>query len=276
MKRKSRSRSIRRTMAILLASAILWQGSAVGSTSIDGGRVALVIGNNDYEQIRGLASALIDAGNVADALERLGFSVQRVENASRNDMVDALGGLANSVREAEIVIVYYAGQGSLAEGQSILIPVDLEADSVADLPQDGVSLQQVRTAIQHTCALRLIIVDADGASDPFKPRMRAIGTTRSLAVAPELPEHCGEEFVAFASREGTHSFDGTPEENSPYTSALLRYLEVPGLEVGMMFRKVRDAVLVSTGRQQEPVTYGALPGRNIFLLPVEPLQSEVP
>ena len=53
--------------------------------------------------------------------------------------------------------------------------------------------------------------------------------------------------------------------HSPYTEALLRYLEEPGLEVGLLFRKVRDAVLDSTGRRQEPFVYGSLSSKGVYL-----------
>ncbi len=42
------------------------------------------------------------------------------------------------------------------------------------------------------------------------------------------------------------------------TEALLAHLEEPGLEVSLMFRKVRDAVRKSTNNTQEPVVYGSL------------------
>ena len=61
--------------------------------------------------------------------------------------------------------------------------------------------------------------------------------------------------VAYAAKGGTVAADGKGR-NSPYTQALLAHLEEPGLEVGLMFRKVRDAVLKSTGRKQESFTYG--------------------
>ena len=70
-------------------------------------------------------------------------------------------------------------------------------------------------------------------------------------------ETSGETLVAYAAKEGTVAADGEGR-NSPYTSALLAHLEEPGLEVGLMFRKVRDAVLATTGGQQEPFWYGSL------------------
>ena len=54
-------------------------------------------------------------------------------------------------------------------------------------------------------------------------------------------------------------------ETAPYSEALLRYLEEPGLEVMFIFRKVRTAVLAATGGQQDPYTYGSLSSREVYL-----------
>ena len=77
-------------------------------------------------------------------------------------------------------------------------------------------------------------------------------------------EPSGETLVAYAAKEGTVAADGEGR-NSPYTTALLAHLEEPGLEVGLMFRKVRDAVLAATGGQQEPFVYGSLSSHGAYL-----------
>jgi hypothetical protein len=51
--------------------------------------------------------------------------------------------------------------------------------------------------------------------------------------------------------------DGTGQ-HSPYTAALLEHLEVPGLELSLLFRRVRDTVLAATNGRQEPYTFGSL------------------
>ena len=38
------------------------------------------------------------------------------------------------------------------------------------------------------------------------------------------------------------------------------------VEISKLFRLVRDDVLASTGRQQEPSTYGSLPGEYFFFV----------
>ena len=70
--------------------------------------------------------------------------------------------------------------------------------------------------------------------------------------------------MAYAAKGGTQAADGEGR-NSPYTTALLRYLEEPGLEIGLMFRRVRDAVLKATGGSQEPFTYGSLSSAWVYL-----------
>ena len=50
--------------------------------------------------------------------------------------------------------------------------------------------------------------------------------------------------------------DGT---SSPFAESLLKYLDEPGLEINMLFRRVHDDVKTRTGGQQIPFTYGALP-----------------
>jgi uncharacterized caspase-like protein len=52
--------------------------------------------------------------------------------------------------------------------------------------------------------------------------------------------------------------------NSPFAQALLDHLSEPGLEINMLFRKVRDDVRSKTGGQQEPFTYGSLPAEAMY------------
>ena len=67
-------------------------------------------------------------------------------------------------------------------------------------------------------------------------------------------------------REGTVASDGVGR-NSPYSKALLSQIETPGLELDLMFRRVRDEVLRLTGGRQEPFTYGSLSSQGAYLAP---------
>ena len=90
--------------------------------------------------------------------------------------------------------------------------------------------------------------------------MQRTSTTRSVSRGSfgELNENLlgDETLVAYAAAAGTTAADGTGR-NSPYTTALLAYLEQP-LEIGILFREVRAQVLGATAGQQRPHEYASL------------------
>ena len=67
----------------------------------------------------------------------------------------------------------------------------------------------------------------------------------------------------YAAKGGSVAADGKGR-NSPCSTALLAHMEEPGLEVGLMFRKVRDAVLKATGGEQKPFVYGSLSSKGVY------------
>ena len=71
--------------------------------------------------------------------------------------------------------------------------------------------------------------------------------------------------VAYAGAPGGVVFDALEDSrHSPYAGALLRYIEAP-LDVGLMLRWVRDAVVQLTSGQQRPVAHVSLSGRSVHL-----------
>ena len=61
-------------------------GFAVSPALADGKRVALVIGNSTYRNVPTLPNPANDAADIAAALNRLGFAVTLVTNASFDEM----------------------------------------------------------------------------------------------------------------------------------------------------------------------------------------------
>jgi hypothetical protein len=77
-------------------------------------------------------------------------------------------------------------------------------------------------------------------------------------------EPVGNVLVAYAARDGTTALDGDAR-NSPFAAALLRNIEVSGVEVTFMFRNVRDDVMEATRNEQQPFVYGSLSRKAIYL-----------
>jgi hypothetical protein len=96
---------------------------------------ALVIGNNEYRQLKPLKTAVADAREVARLLELdYGFSVRLLLNANRYEMLAALNELREKLNEKDNLLIYYAGHGELDDRnqRGHWLPVDAEPNSTAN------------------------------------------------------------------------------------------------------------------------------------------------
>ena len=243
--------------ALLLALAILSAPAQAAK------RVALVIGNAVYAHAPRLANPLNDASDIGAALSRLGYAVTKLENAEYDAMRRGLRAFTRAASGAEAAVVFYAGHGIEVDKRNFLVPVDARLSSDREVEFETVPLDLVARAVEGASGLGLVILDAC-RDNPFAAAMQRAGPTRSIGRGLARVEPAGEMLIAYAARGGTVASDGTGR-NSPYTEALLAHLEEPGLEVGLMFRKVRDAVLKATGRKQEPFVYGSLSSKGAYL-----------
>ena len=251
-----------RSLVLLAVTAILGLHLLLTPASA-GQRVALVIGNASYAHASSLANPLNDAADIGAALERVGFKVTRIENGDRVELWDGLKKFGLAASASEMAVVFYAGHGIEVDKRNFLIPVDARLLSDADVEFEAVPLDLLSRAVERAKGLRLIILDAC-RDNPFTVAMQRSGATRSIGRGLASVEPSGETLVAYAAKEGTVAADGDGR-NSPYTTALLAHLEEPGLEVGLLFRKVRDAVLAETGGRQEPFVYGSLSSKGAYL-----------
>ena len=243
--------------ATLVALAVL------SAPVLAGSRVALVIGNASYAHAPLLANPVNDASDVGAALGRLGFSVTRLEDADYATLRRGLQEFTRTASGSELALVFYAGHGIEVDQRNYLVPVDARLASDQDVEFETVPLELVLRSVERSSGLALVILDAC-RENPFAASMRRAGARRSIGRGLARVEPSGSTLVAYAAKGGTVASDGSGR-NSPYTEALLAHLEEPSVEVMYMFRKVRDAVLSSTGRRQEPFVYGSLSSEEVYL-----------
>ena len=221
-------------------------------------RVALVVGNGAYDHIGELPNPKSDAVDVSAALNRLGFDVTTVFDATRPEFFQALREFTRASVQAAVALVFYAGHGMEMDGVNYLLPVDARLERDTDVRYETVTLEDVLAAT-NGAALRLVILDAC-RNNPLARSMQRTVASRSVSQGSFGEFDDGllghETLVAYSAAAGTTAADGDGR-NSPYTSALLTFLEQP-LEVGVMFRRVRARVLQLTSEQQRPHEYQSL------------------
>jgi uncharacterized caspase-like protein len=235
-----------------------------------GGRVALVLGNAAYQHVPTLANSLNDAESIATTFRNAGFDTVELRRDLRiTDLRRALRDFSDKARDADVAVVYYAGHGIEVDGTNYLIPTDAVLERDIDAPDEAMSLDRVLTFIEPAKQLRLVILDAC-RDNPFNKSMkRTIGSravTRGLAkVEPTSPN----TLIAFAAKAGSTASDGD-SRNSPFTTALVKHLAKPGLDLRKAFGFVRDDVMKVTSNRQEPFVYGSLGGNDVVLVPEAP------
>lgn len=227
-------------------------------------RVALVIGNAEYQYVANLPNAGNDASDLAEALKRIGFTVWHSQNLDYRGLRIALRDFGRAAKDADTAIIYFAGHGIEIDNTNYLIPVNSELRSDQDIEFEAIRLDTVISSLSGADGLKVVLIDAC-RNNPFLSTMERANGTRSIGRGLGRIDPSGV-LVSYAAKGGTLALDGEGR-NSPYAAALLKHIEEPGLELGKMFRKVRDTVYQMTDGFQEPFTYGSLPSEDIYLVP---------
>jgi uncharacterized caspase-like protein len=229
-------------------------------------RVALVIGNSAYRHLPRLVNPVNDATDVTQSLQRVGFKVTTIKDAGFETLRVALLEFGRQAADADMAVVFYAGHGIEVAGENWLLPVDGQLKTDADVNSEAMNLRTVMLAVSDAKTLGLVILDAC-RNNVFANIVKS-SSTRAVdrGLAPVDPAE--NVLVAYAARDGTTAADGAGR-NSPFTSALLRHLETPGLELEFLFRNVRDDVWAATNGGQQPFLYGSLSKDEIYLKAAE-------
>ncbi len=226
-------------------------------------KVALVVGNSQYKNPSlVLLNPRNDAEDVAAVLRSLDFEVVLTVDANKRDFDLAMTQFARMATGADVAFFYYAGHALQYQGRNYLMPTDGELEDEVSLRYQMVMVDDIRAAVERADGVKIIVLDAcrnNPVVDDLRRKMagvsRNIEATRGLA---RIDKALGM-VVAYSTAADDVAADGAGR-NSPFTSALLRRLKEPGLEIGSMFRLIAADVNEKTHGRQRPETYVSLIG----------------
>jgi uncharacterized caspase-like protein len=217
-------------------------------------RVALVIGNSKYENTPALANPANDATDVAQALTAIGFQVTLKLDAEKRQMDQATAQFAREASNADAVLFYYAGHGMQFQGRNFLMPVDAELQDEISLRYEMTAIDDVKAALEQSSGVKIMVLDAC-RSNPLAAKL-----VRSISVAtrdvPNVqgyarPERTRGMIIVYATQADDVANDGVGR-NSPFSTAFLKEIKEPGIEIGTMFRRIGGDVYQATNGQQSP------------------------
>lgn len=219
-------------------------------------RVALVIGNAGYRK-SALRNPVHDAEDMARALENLGFTVVRAQDADLKRMKQAIEEFASRLTPDGVALFYYAGHGVQVKGENYLIPLDADIKSENEVSYAAVNANEVLAKFESArTGVGIAILDAC-RDNPFSRSFRSQQKGLASIDAPK------GVLIAYATAPGRTAQDGS-DRNGIYTSQLLKVLQEPNIKVEDVFKRVRVGVTNATNGEQLPWEASSLVGDFYF------------
>jgi formylglycine-generating enzyme required for sulfatase activity len=224
-------------------------------------RLALVIGNAKYgQEIGRLPNPGNDAELMAQTLGKLGFEVTKLVDADQKQMKRAISDFGSALIAAgpeAAGLFFYAGHGLQIDGENYLIPLGAHIEKEADAELEAVPANWVLKQMEFAGNRINIVIKDACRNNPLARGMRS--ATRGLA-RMDAPKG---SFIAYSTAPGETAADGD-SKNSPYTAALAKAIQQPGIAIEEAFSNARIDVSQATGERQIPWESSSLMGRFYF------------
>ena len=210
---------------------------------------ALVIGIDNYKQLPKLNTAVNDARAVAGVLEKdYGFNVTLLLEPTRNDIVDALDALRETLGPNDNLLIYYAGHGWLDRevDRGYWLPIDAEPKR----RRDWVSNATVTDTLKALSAKHVMVI-ADSCYSGTLVRGADVGArTRTGDYWKQMATKWAR--VAITSGGLEPVADAGSGGHSPFAKAFIDALadNTTVMDGTTLFSKMRRPVMVSA--QQTP------------------------
>jgi uncharacterized caspase-like protein len=260
---------LRRALALLgLLAAVLVSADARAER-----RVALVIGNAQYEHATTLRNPLNDANDIAAVLRTLGFEVVVGTDLDQRAFANQIDQFGRMLDGADVGLFFYAGHGLQVNDKNYLVSTRAKLENEFLIPAEAVELDSIIRLMESRSRVNLVFLDAC-RNNPLADKLRQslIAANRSVALGRGLAriEPTGRDtLIAFAAAPGQEAADGRAR-NSPFTAALLQHMPTPGLEVSLMLKQVTAQVRRETNNTQRPQQLSDM-SRTFYFAEAEPM-----
>ena len=236
---------------LLIVFAILIQTIAL-KAQMGERRLALVIGNSDYQHVDDQPYATSDARLLASTLENLGFMVILHENLTYSELHQVFYDFGRMQVHNDAVVLFYVGRGVNYQGKNYIVPTDAGLESPANLKQLLPTSELY--SYWHTSPQDVHVAFWD---------VSATGLARNAwfqnGFVAENPQ--AGALIAYSSNAGEYS-GSTDGRYGSYAKALGNQLLIHQ-DIQTLFTGVREEIKAS-GSAQNPIEFSALSGKFYF------------
>ena len=237
-------------------------------------RVALVIGNANYQYSGKLVTPPNDVRGVAEKLKAAGFIVFEGHDLDKRRMVALIRRFLQELDKKTVSLFYYSGHAVQVSGTNYLIPVDARLQSAYDLEQETFMLNNLLKYMESMSSAQLVFLDAC-RNNPFEGRnfltgalTRGASSTSGLAA---MKAGVGT-LISYSTAPGRVAYDGAGKEKgagkmSPFSGALVKHMLQPATEIRQLLSLVRRDVIRATKGLQVPWENSSLLDNFYFVSP---------
>ncbi|MGA2725574.1 MAG: SUMF1/EgtB/PvdO family nonheme iron enzyme [Bryobacteraceae bacterium] len=210
-------------------------------------RYALIVGNGNYDPLPRVATAEHDSQVMKEALERVGFIVTEVENATMPELYDFKRGeytpeFLEKVQAGDVVFFYYSGHVVQAEGEDFILPVNFDPSRKVTEAGSAFSLNRFLEDLNKKEPwLTILMIEG--------PHPVGASITGFGLVVPELSDN-GEILFAMAAEQGKIANYEPGVGPSLFTSTVAELLGHAGRHPSEVFDEARQEVSRRSGGGQ--------------------------
>ena len=226
-------------------------------------RLALVIGNSNYDSIAKLANPVNDAKLIARTLDSLDFEVILATDLDKGEFMSKVVEFGKKRADYDVGFVYYAGHGLQINGENYLLPTNQNFDEEWKIEEYAINVNRIMKYLTAlTDQVNILILDAC-RNNPWEGNFRSVGGSNNSGLA-KIPAPTGS-LIAFSTDAGSVAADGDGE-NSIYCISLVKNMLLENTTLDQVFRNVRTDVLIESKKMQRPIESSQLTGQAFYLV----------
>ena len=208
-------------------------------------KIALVIGNSNYQSINKLKNPINDAVLMKETFLKLGFdTILHKENLNFSGMKTAIIEYNELQSKYDMGFIYYAGHGFQdKDGTAYLIPVDWNKVN-----------SFYGTAISVNSLSKLLSNNRDDKNILILDACRSTYKSEDNFSKPDIVEPVNVK-MGFSTSYGHVAYDHPELSNSLYTKTLSNYLLIPNLNIQHIFHSTWNFVYTASHFKQSPAEY---------------------
>ena len=230
-------------------------------------KLALIIGNKDYQHATVLKNTINDAQDMATTLKDVGFETLLYKNLDYTGFLKAIHGFSEKAPDYDILLFYFSGHGMMYLGENYLVPVDaVLKNNEKQVEVECINIKRITSNFNiGEGKANIAIIDAC-RNKPFNRGWNS--DTRDLETGSRfMVKGVSGSIIGQSADEGETSSDNPKGNNGLYTACLIRYIKEPGLTINEVFQLARREVMEKSKNAQNPIEFNQLVGNFYFIPP---------